>query len=159
MLHNLQLFHWTRFWLTLTSLAVIIFFYCVQVHKFSFQHYPGLRININFLIILNFSWSYVSYCIVYTCNILDTIMSCEGCHLLLKMWMYTCGVNGLMQGVYSKGMLTTLGSWGGASHMGQFNAGMRLEWKGLCLHDSSNLPCKLFTPYYYLHKQSYLYIC
>jgi hypothetical protein len=54
---------------------------------------------------------------------------------------------GAKEGVGSKGMLTTLAAWEGASSMGQFNADMELDLTGIRVCASNNRPRKLFTPY------------
>jgi hypothetical protein len=62
------------------------------------------------------------------CNILDTIICCDDCLLLLKI-MYMCWI---------KMSSTTLAPGKGASHMGQFNTCMGLDWTGICVRASNN---------------------
>jgi hypothetical protein len=55
-----------------------------------------------------------------------------------------------MQGVGSKGMLTTLVGQGcEKSHMGQFNANMGLDYTDISACASINQPSKLFMHYQY----------
>ncbi len=79
-----------------------------------------------------------------TCHILDTIVCCDDCCLLLKI-MHTCGANGLMQRVGSKGTLTTWWVGRGDSHMGQFNTDVGLDWPSISVRSTNNAPSKIFA--------------
>ncbi len=60
--------------------------------------------------------------------------------------LFAYGLNGSMQGVGSKGTLTTPDRRGGANHMGQFNAGTRLDWTGIGVRTTNDRTNKLFMP-------------
>ncbi len=79
--------------------------------------------------------------LVPECNILDTVMSCGDCRLLLKNNAHMWFLNGPMQGMGGKGMLISYWVEEGACRMGQFNNGIGLDWTGIGANN--NPPSKL----------------